>query len=90
MLFNDYTSLDIMPELKRNILNFGYGISCKYEGMFLHSLDRFHVVMKFVLPKTENLKFTSIPFESSCKYLDSGIDKSNHPSHCVPNLKSLL
>ena len=23
----DYTSVDIMPELKRNILNFGYGIN---------------------------------------------------------------
>ena len=39
-----YTSVDIMPELKRNISNFGYGINFKYEGMLSHSFDRFCVV----------------------------------------------
>ena len=29
-----YTSIEIMPELKKNILNFGYGINVMYEGMF--------------------------------------------------------
>ena len=38
-----YTSVDIMPELKRNILNFGYRINFKYEGMLAHSFDRFYV-----------------------------------------------
>ena len=33
-----------MPELKRNILNFGYGLNFKYEGMLSHSFDRFYVV----------------------------------------------
>ena len=33
-----------MPELKRNILNFWYGINFKYEGMLSHSFDRFYVV----------------------------------------------
>ena len=29
-----YTSVEIMPEFKKTILNFGYGINFKYEGMF--------------------------------------------------------
>ena len=28
-----YTSIEIKPELKKNILNFGYGINYKYEGI---------------------------------------------------------
>ena len=43
------TSIEIRPELQRNILNFGYGINYKYEGMLAHSFDRFYVVTKFVL-----------------------------------------
>ena len=39
-----------MPELKKNILKFGYRINFKYEGMFVHSFDTFHVVTKFILP----------------------------------------
>ena len=42
-----YTSVEIMLELKRNILNFGYRIDFKYEGMLAHSFDRFYVVTKF-------------------------------------------
>ena len=38
---------EIMPELKKNILKFGYGINYKYEGMLSHSFDRFYVVTKF-------------------------------------------
>ena len=30
-----YTTVDIVPELKRNILNFGYGINFKYERIHL-------------------------------------------------------
>ena len=30
--------VDIMPELKRNILNFGYGVNFKYERMLAHIL----------------------------------------------------
>ena len=37
----EYTSGDIMPELKRNILNIGYRINVKYEGMVSHSFNRF-------------------------------------------------
>ena len=53
--------LNIKPELKQNILNFGYGINFKYEGMLSHSFDRFYVVTKFELPKVEDLLLTMVP-----------------------------
>ena len=59
-----------MPELKRNILNFGYIVNLKYEGMLSHPFDRFYVVMKFVLPTIKDLKFSPIEFDSNCCYLD--------------------
>ena len=61
--------VDIMPELKRNILIFGYGVNFKYEGMLSHSFDRFYVVTKFELPKVEDLKLTAVQFDSKCNYL---------------------
>ena len=58
-----------MPDLKRNILNFGYGVNFKYEAMFSHSFDRFYVVTKFELPKVEDIKLTTVQFDSKCSYL---------------------
>ena len=52
-----YNSVDIMPELKRNILNFGYRINFKYEEMLLHSFDRYYLINKFILPMIDDLKF---------------------------------
>ena len=63
------SAVDIMPELKRNILNFGYGVNFKYEGMLSRSFDRFYVVAKFELPKVEDLKLTTVQFDSKCTYL---------------------
>ena len=66
----DNSAIDIMPKLKRNILNFGYGVNFKYEGMLSHSFDRFYVVTKFELPKVEDLKLTAIDFDPTCSYLN--------------------
>ena len=66
----DSSAVDIMPKLKRNILNFGYGVNFKYEGMLSHSFDRFYVVTKFELePKVEDLKLTTIDLDSKCSYV---------------------
>ena len=67
---HDSSTVDIMPELKKNILNFGYGVNFKYEGMLSHSFDRFYVVTNFKLPRVEDLKFTTIDFDSNCSYLN--------------------
>ena len=38
--------------------------------MLSHSFDRFYVVTEFQLPRVEDLKLTTIDFDSSCSYLD--------------------
>ena len=76
-----YTLVEIMPELQRNILNFGYGINLKHEGMLLHSFDRFYVVTKFILPTIKDVKFVTINFDSECNYLNIGLDRHRYPAH---------
>ena len=78
-----------MPELKRNILNFGYRITFKYGGMLSHSFHTFHVVTKCVLLAIEDLKPLPIKFGSTCSYLDVDINKSNFPTQYLPNIKKL-
>ena len=64
----------MLPELKKNVLNFGYGVNFKYKGMLSHSFDRFYVVTKFEMPKLEDLRLTTFPFDLTCKHLNT----SNH------------
>ena len=40
-------TIDVMPELKKNMLNFRYGANFKYEGMLTHSFNRFYIVTKY-------------------------------------------
>ena len=63
------TTIEIRPELQRNILNFGYGINYKYEGMLVHLFDRFYVVTKFMLPTIGDLKFSKLDFDYTCMYM---------------------
>ena len=63
-------SIEIRPELQRNILNFGYGINYKYGGMLVHSFDRFYVVTKFMLPMIRDLKFSKLDFDYTCAYME--------------------
>ena len=65
------TSTKIKLELKKNILNFGYGINYKYEGMLAHSFDRFYVVTKFILPSIVDLNFSKLSYDNTCAYLDN-------------------
>ena len=67
----DSSAVDIMTEIKRNILIFGYDVNFKYEGMLSNSFDKFYVVTKLKLPRVESLKFTTIDFDSNCSYLHS-------------------
>ena len=64
------TSIKTKPDLKNNILKFGYGINYKYEGMLVHSFDTFYVVTKFILPSIKDLKFSKLNYDSKCAYLD--------------------
>ena len=68
VIMYDCSAVDIMPELKRNILNFGYGVNFKYEGMFSHFFGRFYIVTKFELPKTKDLRLATFGFGFECSY----------------------
>ena len=68
--FYQCTSTRIKPELKKNILNFDYGINYKYEGMLAHSFDRFYVVAKFILPSID-LNFSKLNYDNTCAYFDN-------------------
>ena len=76
-------TIDVMPELKKNVLNFGYSANFKYEGMLMHSFDRFYVVTKYEIPKVEHLQFTTFTFDLTCNHLN--ISKSpllRYIKHC--------
>ena len=45
------SAVNIMPELKQNMLRFGYGVNFRYEGMLAHLFDRFYVVTRIEIPK---------------------------------------
>ena len=59
-------SIEISPELQKNILKFGYGINYKYEGMLVHSFDRFYIVTKVMLPSMGDIKFSKLNFDHTC------------------------
>ena len=74
---------NIMPELKKNVLNFGYRANFKYEGMLVHSLDRFYVVTKFEMPKIEDLKLITFTFDLTCSHLvKDKIFMQKYLKHC--------
>ena len=67
---HEVLAVDVMPELKKNVLNFRYGANFKYEGTLTHSFDSFSVVAKYKIPKIENLKFTTLSFNLTCNHLN--------------------
>ena len=70
VLYMDGTStVSIMPELKHNILRFGYGVNFRYEGMLSHSFDRFYVVTKIEIPKVLDLNLTLFQFDYNCSHV---------------------
>ena len=72
------SAIDIMPKLKRNILNFGYGVNFKYEGMLSHSFDQFYIVTKFELPKTKDLRLVMFKFDFECSYANHTSSNTNY------------
>ena len=66
-----YTSVEIIPELKKHILNLGYGTNLKYKGMLVYSFNRFYAVTKFILPNVNDLNFVPIDFNEKCDYINA-------------------
>ena len=63
------SAVSIMPELKHNILRFGYGVNFRYEGMLSHSFDRFYIVTKIEIPKVLDLNLTLFKFDYNCSHV---------------------
>ena len=63
------STVSIMPELKQNVLRFGYGVNFKYEGMLSHSFDRFYVVTRIEIPKVLDLNLTVFQFDYNCSHV---------------------
>ena len=82
--FYQNTSAKIKPELKKNIFNFGYSINYKYEGMLMHSFNRFYMVTKFILPSIGDLKFSILNYDNTCTYLDNrNVHKGESKKHIL-------
>ena len=63
------SAVSIMPELKQNVLKFGYGVNFRYEGMLAHSFDRFYVVTRIEIPKVSDLNLTVFQFDYNCTHV---------------------
>ena len=73
------SAVSIMPELKQNVLRFGYGVNFRYEGMLAHSFDRFYVVTRIEIPKVSDLNLTVFQFDYNCSHV-TNIEKDNPSS----------
>ena len=62
-------AISIMPELKQNVLRFGYGVNFRYEGMLAHLFDRFYVVTRIEIPKVLDLNLTVFQFDYNCSHV---------------------
>ena len=63
------STVSIMPELKQNVLRFGYGVNFRYEGMLALSFDRFYVVTRIEIPKVSDLNLTVFQFDYNCSHV---------------------
>ena len=82
------TSIKIKPKLQRNILNFSYGINYKYEGMLVHSFDRFYVATKFMLPMIGDLKCSKLDFDDTCAYTENEYAQNTESRRYMLELKA--
>ena len=64
------SAVSIMPELKHNILRFGYGVNFRYEGMLSYLFDRFYMVSKIEIPKVLDLNLTLFQFDYNCSHVN--------------------
>ena len=63
------SAVSIMPELKHNVLRFGYRVNFRYEGMLSHSFNWFYVVTKIEIPKVSDLNLTLFQFDYNCSHV---------------------
>ena len=83
-----YSFVEIILELQKNILKFGYGINYKHEGMLAHSFDRFYVITKFILPTLDDFKLSPIRYNKEYSHIQQ-IDAQDN-DHIKDDIKELL
>ena len=62
--------IDMMPKLKKNVLNFRYSANFIFEEVLTHSFNIFYVVAKYKIPKVECLQFATFAFDLTCNHLN--------------------
>ena len=77
------SAVSIMPELKHNVLRFGYGVNFRYEGMLAHLFDRFYVVTRIEIPKVLDLNLTLFQFDYNCSHV---VNVEKETSFKVPSI----
>ena len=75
ILVSGTSAVSVMPELKQNVLRFGYGVNFRYEGMLAHLFDRFYVVTRIEIPKVSDLNLTVFHFDYNFTHVKN-IEKS--------------
>ena len=68
LVMSKCTKFDL--QLQMNILKFGYRINYKYEGMLMHSFNRFYIITKFILPLIGDIRILHLTFDDSCSYMN--------------------
>ena len=63
------SAVSIMPDLKQNVLRFGYGVNFRYEGMLAHLFDRIYVVTRIEIPKVSDLNLIVFQFDYNCSHV---------------------
>ena len=85
----DGSTVDIMPELKRNILILVMELILNRRECS-HSFDRFYIVTKFELPKTKDLRLATFKFDFACSYANHTSCNTNHVKLLKYCMKSAL
>ena len=88
ILFMTSKCIKFDPELQKNILKFGYGINYKYEGMLMHSFDRFYIITKFILPSIGDIKFLRLNFIDSYSYMNKEYAPNMDSNRYLKELKT--
>ena len=56
--------------------------------MLAHSVERFYIITKFMLPSIRDLKFSNLNFDQSCAYMDKKYAPNTDSSKCLAELKT--
>ena len=57
------------------------------EGMLAHSVDRFYIVTKFILPSIRDLKFSNLKYDNNCSYMDNKDAQSTKTRNYMVDLR---